>query len=219
MSALIKSKMLGSDGEPVRPLTVAAGGAPDTLTKEALLETRIAELEVAIAERERVHSREIEEARAEGARKALEARSEHEAKSLQALQQALDKARSDWGDRLTGWETAAVAIARAVLEQVFTGSASRSELVESAVCRRLDQLEASTIIRIRVSPEDFPDEEALAGAARAIGGAVELISDTALVAGGCVVDLKLGHIDLGLGAQWQRVSDLLDRLEREGRSE
>jgi type III secretion protein L len=217
MSARIKFSEVGSAGPSVRAFSAASSaGVHETASRETLLETRIAELEAALATIETTLPAKLEDARGEGAREALAERSDAEAKGLEALRETLCACRSDWTQRLASWDAAAAGISRAVLERVFLGVEDRAELVKSAIAARLQALEAASVVRIRVSAEDFPEPYKLTAIADLVGPAVELAGDAALKSGSCVVDLKLGHLDLGLGQQWSRVAALLDQLEGQG---
>jgi flagellar biosynthesis/type III secretory pathway protein FliH len=220
MSALIKSAAAAGAARPF-----AAVGASHELNParepgwkpaERLLEERIAALEAELAgDREAVSAR-LAEAREQGAREALETRSDAEEQALAALEAALGAALEQWRERLASWDRAAAGIARAVLEQVFVADEQRAALVESAIARKLAALNSASLVEVRVSAEDFGEARALEAAAARLGRGVRLAGDPALRSGECLVDLKLGHADLGLGGQWRRIEALLERLEREG---
>jgi type III secretion protein L len=217
MSGLIKSAALELSGEAVRPFAARAqAGAPDQPASEFLLEARIAELEAELASIAVELPEKLGHAREDGARAAREERSEAEGEALEALAEALKQARILWENRLSSWESAACGIASAALEQVFTNAGKSAELVEAAIARQLERLDTSSILCIRVSEEDFGEAADLARTAAALKTRVELERDPALKSGDCVIDLKLGHMDVSPRAQWQRLSALLGKLEREG---
>lgn len=217
MSSLIKSAALQKESPPVRPFAFpAAPRLPEEAPREALLEARIAELEAELATMADELPRKLQEARDVGASEALEQRSDTEAQALEALAQALDEARTSWRARLASWESAACGIAKASLEQVFTPSTSRAELVEAAIARQIERVDTASIARIRVSEEDFGEGAALARAAKALGPGFAIERDPSLKSGCCIFDLKLGHMDVSPDAQWRRLAELLDKLEREG---
>lgn len=184
---------------------------------EARLEARIAELEALAAERSEQHKRALEEAREVGARAALAERSDAEEKAIGALSCALGEAVSAWRERLDGWAAAAAGLSSAVLQKLFDDVSGRelTALVESAIRKRLALLEAGSVVAIRVSPDDFPDEQRLT-AAGALGCSAEILRDPGVESGGCILDLKLGQVDLSLGEQWRRIERLLAAIEGEG---
>jgi type III secretion protein L len=183
------------------------------LPREMLLEARIAELEGELRAQSEALPKALSKAREEGARQALEKRSEAEALALKALKEALSAAQQIWSARLESWESLSIRIARAVLGQVFADGDQRAQQILSAIGARMQRLEAGSALRISVSPNDFGDPEQLARAAEEITGHVELVSDPKLKSGDCIIDLKLGHVDVGLDAQWTRISELLERVE------
>ena len=216
MTMLIKSSAMDP---AVRPF--AAPPAPPSAdagdpSREEILSMRIHELEAELAANEADLPEKLVRAREAGAAEALEVRSDAEDRALDQLKEALDALLSHWSGRLTEWNKAAAGIASAVLEQVFTGPEDRSALVEAAILRTVERLRSDGLIRIRVSASDFGDPEILARAAAAVGPTARLECDPALQGGECIADLRLGHVDLGLGSQWRKVAELLDRLEREG---
>lgn len=216
MSSLIKSSALQNEGEPVRPFAFpVAARTPEETPREALLEARIAELEAELGTMDDELPRKLQEARDAGASEALEQRSDTEAQALEALAQALEEAQASWRARLAAWESAACGIAKASLEQVFTRSTERAALVEAAIARRLERVDSASIVCIRVSEEDFGDGAALSRAAKVLGAGFAIERDPTLKSGCCIFDLKLGHIDVSPGAQWHRLAQLLDKLERE----
>jgi type III secretion protein L len=217
MSSLIKSAALGLARNPVRPFAVPVPArAPDQPSGEFLHQARIAELEAELASIAEELPAKLERAREEGSTAARKERSEAEAQALKALAEVLKQAHASWDERLSSWEGAACGIAKAALEQMFTAAGPRAEFVEAAIARQLERLDASMIVRIRVSGDDFAGDARLARKAKAVGARVALERDPALKSGGCVIDLKLGHVDVSPGAQWTRLAGLLDRLEREG---
>jgi flagellar biosynthesis/type III secretory pathway protein FliH len=219
MSMLIKSSALD---QAVRPFAAAVPASkrvapgPETPgpTREERLEARIAELEAELALSNEELPGKLALAREEGAAEALEMRSDAEAHALEALKAALAEAISLWSEQLEAWNQAACAIAGEVLEQVFLDGAGRAELVRAAIGKRLEHLRLAGAVRIRVSAKDFSDCALFASIAADIGPAAKLECDPELQSGECIADLKLGHVELSPGAQWRKVAELLDRLER-----
>ena len=155
----------------------------------------------------------LEVARKESADKALKARSDAEEKQLALLGGAIERALDEWRQRLASLEGLSATLAGGILERVFADGAERATAVISIVQRRFADLDSGSVVQLRVSPSDFPDDRALAAIAPTSGTNVSTIADPELGAGECVLDLKLGHIDLGPRAQWPRVAEFLGRLE------
>jgi type III secretion protein L len=190
--------------------------APHQRSEDSVLEARVAELERELTSIAADLPEKLKQAREEGAEAAREERTEAEDRALEALADALEAARASWEARLSSWESAACGIAKAALEQVFADAGKSAELVEAAIARQLDRLGASSLVGIRVSQDDFADDARLARTAKSLGAGLELKRDPTISSGDCVIDLKLGHMDVAPGAQWQRLAALLERLEREG---
>lgn len=129
------------------------------------------------------------------------------------LADALDAARRVWDDRLASLDALAAMLARGVLARIFTDSDDLAEQMGRAISRRVDTLKQEAVVAIRVSPRDFPDAAALHGLAERGGVTPALcIADPALGAGECRFDLRLGHIDVGPGAQWRMIDAFLESL-------
>lgn len=216
MSALIKASVASAELQCVGSFgsRYAAEQSPAAV-REAILEDRIAALEAEIAKTRASLPKQLERARLDSAREALKERSDSEEKALQHLRGAIAEAKSGWSDRLNSLDTLSLGLASEVLEQVFADADRHAVQVASCIKRRLEILEARSVLRARVSAKDFPNAERLEALAVELGELVELVADTKLEAGACVLDLKLGHLEIGAGVQWQRISELLDRLERE----
>jgi type III secretion protein L len=213
MSALIKAAGAAETSDPIRAFAPPLPqSVPQLPAREALLEQRIVELQESLAAEGERHRKDLERARKESARVALEQRSDAEERAIQTLTEASAAANAAWNKRLHSWEATAIAIARAVLEKIFADADERSALVESCIKHKMRLLEKGSVARLRVSGTDFPDLTPLGAD---LTDVIEVVSDAALGTGECIVDLKLGQIDLGLDAQWARVAQLLEALERE----
>jgi len=214
MTLIIKSSALDLGHAVVRPfgasndMPAARANAPEDSFDPAAEDfaRRIVELEES-------RLAELAEARAEGAREALEERSGAEAAALAQLEEALGVALDAWSEQLRSVEASAIGIAKAVLEQVFADQADLPARIERAIRAQVRRLDGASVVRLRVSPEDFSDAAALAALAASVGCQAEIIADPRLESGGCLMDLALGQVDAGLPAQWARISKLLDRLE------
>ena len=214
MTSLIKFSAIDAVSGGVRSFATAnVRSQSDTPSNEQLLEARIAELEAEILRLDEARLEDLKEAREAGASEALQERSDAEEQALKELERALKEAQASWCRELETLESLSIGLARAVLERVFFDASDRSSQITSMIQHQLQRFDAHSILRIRISAEDFSDADRVNAVAKAIGNQVELTSDPSLESGGCVVDLKLGHVALGPQAQWTRVAELLDRLE------
>jgi len=217
MSVLIKQSRAREPGSKIAAFGIRAVAIPsESDAGEARLRARIAALEAASAEAEERHARDLERARAEGAEAALEERSDRDERALALLREAIGTATAGWEARLASWDGVATGLARAILSAVFADSDQCSGMVQACIARKLATLKTSAIVRIRVSPLDFTDADALDLLGRTIPEGLELAADPGLGSGECLIDLRLGHVDLSLDSQWREIAQFLDSLEQRG---
>jgi len=210
MSALIKAEAGAIAG--VIPFGVQSAQAmPKPPTQEQMLGARIAALEADIAEAELKLPELLTAAREDGARQARDEMFASDASKLELIAEAAEQALAGWNERLKSIEGAAVALSASILERVFGEESDRTQATTSALRRTMADLEAASVIRVRVSPEDFADEDQLAALC---DERTATVIDGDLKSGECVIDLKLGHIDVGPMAQWRGVRRYLERLEQ-----
>ena len=132
---------------------------------------------------------------------------------IAALRQGLERARADLGERLGALDRLAPELARAALARMFADSEDRSALVEAMIARQLAALRRSSVLAIHLSPEDFPDIDALAALSAGLGAeGVRIETDRALRAGASRIECRLGQIDLDMDTQWQALSALLAEM-------
>ncbi|QNA82930.1 hypothetical protein G4G27_02065 [Sphingomonas sp. So64.6b] len=189
--------------------------AAETALDEALIE--IDNLRGMIAEARDDGSRAAQVARGEGEAAGRSAAMKEADQRLAVLEQAARKARTAWDDRLAGLDALAVMIARSALAKLITDSDDLGDLVARQIARRIDAIRHESVVAIRVSTEDFADDDALdVLALRIKPGATEIIADPALASGDCRFDLQLGHVDLGVRSQWGELDAFLEGLALEG---
>lgn len=176
----------------------------EALRKElALRDDAIAKLRDDVEE---AHRRGQKEGFAQGR---LEAET-REQERLQLLEQASAKALEDLKLSLASTERIAALLTHQCLDKLFGETLSYGEIVHGLVRAQLDRLEQHAVVSIEVSSADFPDEEALQTLATRIGlGATLIKAREDRVSGSCVMQLRLGQLDLGLDRQWGGLRDLL----------
>lgn len=179
----------------------------------AAARTEIAELQAQISA-ERAVGKKAEQAARQAGEAAGRAAMEQAADGrLGVLTQAADAARIHWNERLAGLDGLAVMIARSALAKLVAESDDLGNLVTRQIALRIAALRRDSIVAIRVSTDDFADDAALAALAATVrSGAVEIVADPALAAGDCRIDLLLGHMDLGVRAQWRELDAFLAGL-------
>lgn len=130
-----------------------------------------------------------------------------------AVARAARAAQDGFDKRLAALETLALDLAEAALGRVLGDTARHAELLAQTIAHHLRGLERN-VVRVAVSGRDFPDEGALEGLASLpdlLRRSIEVRAD--LPAGACQVDLALGHADLGLPSQHERLTRLFATLK------
>ena len=184
---------------------------------------RVAELEAQLArtalERDTLRS-EVERAlvrgRAEGHAEGIRAADRREEERLALMTKGLCEARSDLTQSLKGAERLAALVARDCLDKLLGDPAYRADILYRMIRVQMAQINADSVILITVSPNDFADEAALADLRTATGTQqIAMRADPALESGGCILELRLGKADVGLGQQWTALGSLLTELDQE----
>lgn len=214
MTRLIKS----GSADRYRPLgspmvAVAVEQPAEPLPVEDAHEAEIRRLEAEIA---RLHSviesstsdrpRALETAREEGKAAGMRAAASMERERTEALRASLQSARDDWNVRIRSLDRLAAELVRAALEKLFCASNPWSAMIEQAVARQLDQLGASAVIGVKLSPADFEELPSVDAGAATVG------LDDGLPSGAARLELKLGQVDIDLPRQTRALLALLERL-------
>jgi flagellar biosynthesis/type III secretory pathway protein FliH len=180
--------------DPVRDELQAA------LASLELAQSRIAELEAAcIAARREGEAAGLELGRGEARRDGAE--------RLTKLEDGISAALAAFNDTLFATEELASQIAHSCLETIIGDTAQHADLVSRALSQQLKTLEAASVVRVNVSPEDFGEPSALEALASAPG--MQVIADDALSGGECRIELRLGSLEIGPVTQWRRLSQVL----------
>ncbi|MEO7688275.1 MAG: FliH/SctL family protein [Sphingomonas sp.] len=204
----------------------ALGPDPQTARHDARApEPSEAELALAAATRE---IERLQAALAEMRKRAPEAEAlAHEAGRQQGLEEAadetdrliaavsagVDQASAAWNDRLAELDALAAMLAQASLSKLFGDAPDLTELVTRSIRQRTQTLGRESVVSIRVSGADFPDEAARDALRSAVAtGSSDLVIDPALTTGECRLDLKLGSIDVGVASQWRALDRFFDVL-------
>lgn len=215
-AAVLNGGLAGAEPEHgAEALPVAQDPVRDE-EKEALLE-EVADLRRTLISVEEAALEAETRAREEGRKQALESALEAETGRQAVLEEAIARLTTSWDERLQDLDGLAALIARSALSKLFESWDDSVEFTARTIARQIALLRRETIIAIRISPDDFPDEQAIATlAARAGTGSVRLIADSDLAPGECRADLQLGHVDLGIATQRTALLSLLDSLAAGG---
>lgn len=199
MTALIKARQVA---QSVRAFAPSGPAATSILAERSAVERaldlahdEITALRAEVMELRETAERDCAKAYESGKCDGRAAVGDDHKQRIDRLDAALLGARAAWERRLGEIDALAVQLARAGLAKLFADSGDLGDLVSRAITRMLSTLQADSVVAIVVSEGDF-SREALATMSE--GRAVAFTTDPALATGACRVDLKLGHIDLGL---------------------
>jgi hypothetical protein len=78
----------------------------------------------------------------------------------------------------------------------------------------LRQVAHESIVSLRVSQSDFPDEDAVAAVSGQLAAPIKVMACVELSAGECFFDLQLGKADISLLSQWRTLESLLIELAK-----
>jgi len=137
-------------------------------------------------------------------------------KRMALLAEVLEEMRRNQADRLAEHEVLALQLARVALKRILGEGHDRDALLAETLRHHLGGLRRELVQNVRVSPEDFASDEALAALAGQVPG-IAIERDASLRSGECIADLKLGQLDIGLPGQWRRLTEFFDRLAEEER--
>lgn len=195
-------------GEAAATLTAPMPGRMPTSRIDAAapseadrLLARIAELEAALAESEKQRQADVIKATAAGNRAGqIEAE-----RRGQALNSALRKAEENFKARLADLDKLAAALVRTALGKVFSDCDHRAGDVIAAIRKWLENESTSAKLTIRISQNDLEQlgEKHLA---EVLGDrAADVRADKGLSAGECVIDARMGGVDIAPLSQWREL--------------
>lgn len=144
----------------------------------------------------------------EGRQLGLSEAADRQQERLQALLEKLSEGVQAVEAHLAGCEEQGVAIARAVLRRVLGDRAEYVSMVTEIAAHWRQRLADTTVMRVFVSPQDFPGEADLAALQLRLGN-VAIERDPAMASGDCRFSLALGDIDLSVPVQADAVERLL----------
>lgn len=127
------------------------------------------------------------------------------------LEAGLSHALEQWSAKLNEVDRLAVMIASTALERLLLSPEDRLSTLTALIAAQVQALDRSSLLRIKVSHEDFIDSDALAELAQSCAIDGVLIEQALnLCAGDCIIQLTLGSIDVGLNQQWSAIRSLLE---------
>jgi flagellar assembly protein FliH len=140
--------------------------------------------------------------------------------ALEAVAEAERQIRAREEDFLRAAERSAVELALAIAEKIVGGTVSaRPETVLDVVGGALLRTAARHRLVIEVNPEDLElVAESAEGLAARLGGVqrLDVVAERRIERGGCIVRTEEGEIDARIGAQLERLAELVTEAGRRG---
>lgn len=179
---------------------------------ELLLRQAEETLQAARAEAEQLRTRANAEGRAEGYQDGLAAVHRELAESVGRISQLVEQARIAQSEILRSTEREAVELAIAVAQKVIGAElAIRPELVRDVIASALRELELSSVVRVRVHPDDarLLDEWWRDYLPAEHQSAIQLVADSQIARGGCIIDTRTGLVDSQIATRFDQLSAAL----------
>lgn len=176
------------------------------------LEHEVDELKRLLAESLDERGKAIEAASTKARKDAEAEHKRADADALTALKKGVASAAEKVEAHFLKEQTLALLLAQVALERVFGEAADFQDLVTRAMRVQLHALRRGSVLSIRVSADDFGDEDALAELAATLGDGINIAHDPGLSSGECHIDLRLGQVELSISQHWQSLQDELRRL-------
>lgn len=213
-----------------RAIVVAGLASSEPATDEAPnpkeLEARIRELELELEERSRSFESGIHSARIEGREAGRNSeRSEHAsrvASAAQALAAALEELISSRDRYLAQVEQEVVRLALAIAARILHREALMDPLLLAGAVRvALGQLADTTEVCLKVPASEHEMWREMLHLMPNLPLRPELVADDALATGECILETRLGSVDLGVHSQLAEIErgffDLLEHRSQEQR--
>jgi type III secretion protein L len=150
---------------------------------------------------------------AEGRKQGREEADQRRAEALVALGRGVEAALERFAGELEALERLSVLVARQALSKVLGDDADRTATLAAAIRHQLQDIEADSVVAVRVSTADFGDPRELERLAAELASTrVDLAADDDVGRGDCRIQLRLGTLDVGLPRQWARLERTLTAL-------
>lgn len=193
--------------------TTSVGTAPakDTsLAKEGHFLDQIAALEKALREKDKDIEAAKEAAFEEGMKAGEKAALSKSDQAFELLKGAITQGSRTLEQKLEAEVETGVDLARTILRQILGDANELPSHVTNTATRWKQELAAGTILRLRVSADDFTDQDALDALQETFGN-VEIVPQPGLKPGACLFDLKLGALNTSIDHQLAKAEELLEQ--------
>jgi flagellar biosynthesis/type III secretory pathway protein FliH len=217
MSGLLKARAIGAAS--ARRIEASDPILDDQVAR---LRRHVASLEAGIAARDtRILElgAGLEQAYLEGEAAGLAQAQDDVAERHRRLEAAIATAQARLTDVFAETGRLAALIARECLAKVLDPAEDRARLVVDLLRNQLSRLEGEAVLAVEVSAADFRKEDTRQLTMGSnLSGAVELNFRDDLPSGACVIALRVGRLEVGIGQQWGAVAAVLDEFAAVGRS-
>ena len=152
----------------------------------------------------------------DGRQSALSVIVKDEAGARAELLRCLETAGAAFETALADSHRLAVALAQSAVSKILGEMPEGPGVVEAILRVQLARLRPEMVMSVTVSALDFEDERALAALCSRLGaGTLSLQRDLNMPRGDCRIELRLGHLEAGLGTQWQSLVAFCEALAAE----
>jgi flagellar biosynthesis/type III secretory pathway protein FliH len=227
MTGIIKSGNL-NDLSSVRPLSVLQQQIPAVLSRQEeevdALHQQIASLEKELGLRsaaiKSLHSdieRAFEEGKAQGRNTGLAEAEDRQTLRFSLLNDAIRQSQNKLVHDVGSLERLSALLARECLDIIFGNNAAHASMVERIIASQIAKIDKSMVLSVEVSRDDFPDGDALD--ALAVSTALPrtlLTAKPGAATGSCLINLRLGRMDVGIDQQWSSLREVLGEMARPG---
>jgi flagellar biosynthesis/type III secretory pathway protein FliH len=224
MSGIIKSGNL-VDLSVVRPLSaqpvvaLAVSKSRDDEDRDRLrhriatLEAEVRECDEAIRALQSDVERAFKQGKEEGRNAGFAQAEDRQAERLSLLESGIRAAQTKLSEYVTSLDRLSVLLAQDCLDILLGSCADRADLVRRIIAAQVGHIDKSMLLEIEVSREDFPDGESLVTLSHKVDLPTGMLTaGPGLVSGDCMINLRLGRMNVGLRQQWGVLKDLLSQM-------
>lgn len=197
-----------SQARPARP---AAPSQPDISPEIRVLEDELAHVRSEMKTLTEAARSARRDAFDEGRKAALDEFQSREEERLAVLERSAATALDGLDDALKATENFALALSAAAVKSVLGDAGDHQTQIAEAIGVQLSGVRAESVLRLRVSRQDFDDLSGLKSRFDTASG-LDWVHDDTLNSGEMKLDLRLGQFNLDLAAHWDQVIERLQSL-------
>jgi flagellar biosynthesis/type III secretory pathway protein FliH len=135
---------------------------------------------------------------------------------LELLEASFSKANNALSETLSRLDVIAALVACSVLEKIFGDASKLKDLVIDLIQHQFVKIDREMVVDIVVSRTDFANTSEVSKVAETLNiEPAQLRVMETLKSGDCLINLKLGELDIGLNHQWHNLKNTLMSLSKE----